>query len=83
MTKTSEGLSVEAWLDTLDLGSLQAHDGHHLRAVGAALTTLDNAENELRRAINDARAAGDSWQAIGLVLGTSRQAVHRKYSRKP
>jgi hypothetical protein len=29
-----------------------------------------------------ARAEGFSWEAIALVLGVSRQAVHQRYGKK-
>jgi len=29
--------------------------------------------------VRNARAQGWSWEAIGAVLGVSRQAVHKKY----
>ena len=55
-------------------------DGRHLRRIGAALTALEAAEEALRAAVAEAHDAGDSWAAIGAVLGTSRQAAHRKYA---
>jgi hypothetical protein len=80
MANTTEKNAVENWLDTIDPASVSARDGRYLRKVGAALTTLEHAEADLQRSVDEARAAGDSWEAIGLVLGTSRQAAHRKYA---
>lgn len=37
------------------------------------------AEAQLHAAIAEARRHGATWQAIGAVLGVSRQAVHAKY----
>lgn len=71
---------VEAWLDSLDLDKSQMRDGSNLAKIGAALTAVEEADANLDRAIAEARAAGDSWTAIGIALGTSRQAAHRKYS---
>jgi hypothetical protein len=57
-------------------------DGRHLRAIGAALTAREKAEDALAAAVAAARAAGDSWSAIGMVLGTSRQGAHRMFGKK-
>lgn len=80
MAKTQHKSSVEAWLDTLDPKTAPAHDARHLRAVAQALTNLEDAEQALEHAVAEARAAGDSWEAVGTVLGTSRQAAHRKFA---
>lgn len=49
-----------------------------LRAV-AVLRRL--AETLEARHVTGARRAGWTWEAIGDVLGVSRQAVHKKYRR--
>ena len=67
-------------VDSLDLDKTDMRDGRHLAKVGAALSALEQAEADLEAAIAEARAAGDSWTAIGVVLGTSRQGAHRKYA---
>ena len=81
MVKTVRKQSVEEWLDSLDPATMKVRDGVHLRAIGAALDALDAAERQLEAAVAEARQAGDSWDLIGMVLGTSRQAAHRKFSR--
>ena len=68
-------------LDHLDPATHPARDARHLRHIGAALTAVELAEDNLRAAITEACDAGDSWAAIASVLGTSRQAAHRKYGR--
>ena len=35
----------------------------------------------LREAVSSARAAGASWEAIGRVLGMSRQAAQQRFGR--
>lgn len=82
MTGQNKTSSVEKWLDSIDPASNPGRSGRHLSAIGAALTARENAERDLQDAIREAHAAGDSWEAIGAVLGTSRQAAHRKYSQK-
>jgi hypothetical protein len=81
VTKTiGKKASAETWLDGLDLATSPARDERHLREIGRALTALEQAEIDLHSAVEAARAAGDSWEAIGLVLGTSRQGAHRKFA---
>lgn len=79
MPQTKGQIDVEQWLDALDPDITPARDARSLRAVGEALTALEQAEAHLQQAVADAHAAGDSWAAIGTVLGTSRQAAHRKF----
>jgi len=81
MAKTKDKTEVEDWLDALDPKTVPARDGRHLRAVGQAVTDLEAAEAAVQRAVDEAHAAGDSWSAIAMVLGTSRQAAHRKFAR--
>lgn len=82
MTKTISKTNAETWLDSLDPATTPARDGRHLREIGRALTALEQAETNLHNAVEAARAAGDSWKAIGLVLGTSRQGAHRKFAHR-
>jgi hypothetical protein len=81
MTKTIKRGSVEDWLDSIDTDSVDVRDGKYLRAIGAALDSREAADRQLEEAVSAARAAGESWQAIGVVLGTSKQAAHRKFAQ--
>lgn len=47
-----------------------------LRAVAATRTELERREAVL---VRRARVRGASWAAIAVVLGMSRQAVHKKH----
>jgi len=71
--------ATEQWLDSLDPAQLDFRDASHLRAITAAAGALATAEENLRRAVADARAAGDSWTVIGAALGTSKQAAHERF----
>jgi hypothetical protein len=73
--------SVEEWLDSIDPSSVEVRDGGHIRAISAAVDALNEAELKLEAAVADAKNAGESWNAIGVALGTSRQAAHRKFAR--
>ncbi|MGG7464708.1 MULTISPECIES: hypothetical protein [unclassified Plantibacter] len=79
--KTTKRTSTDAWLDSLAHRTEQARDGAHLRAIGEALTELEAAQARLDQAVHNAHDAGDSWAAIGVVLGTTRQAAHKRFGR--
>lgn len=54
--------------------------------IGAlmALHTLNKQTELLQQiVINTMRADGYSWDTIGSVLGTSRQAAHQRYATRP
>ncbi|BBY62128.1 DUF3887 domain-containing protein [Mycolicibacterium helvum] len=52
-----------------------------LELVRAAHEIRDKAETLLAEAVEQARAAGRTWQEIGGVLGVSRQAVFQRYGK--
>lgn len=79
--KTTKNTSIDKWLDELGTENVPSKDTSRLRAIGDALTELERAQENLDRAVQAAKDAGDSWAAIGVVLGTSRQAAHRKYAQ--
>ena len=49
-----------------------------LRAVAALRRLADQLE---ALQVGNARAQGWSWEAIGALLGVTKQAVHKKYAR--
>ena len=51
----------------------------HLDLVGLALAARSETDALLRAAISSARSAGCTWEAIGHVLDTSRQAAQQRY----
>lgn len=51
-------------------------------AVGQVLTWVkvrDMAEQQVQAAVNEARQAGVTWEAIGEGLGMSKQGAQRRY----
>lgn len=52
-----------------------------LVVVYEALRKVRDAEAELRVAVDGARQAGHTWQDIGDLLGTSRQAAFQRFGR--
>ena len=76
----TELAAVETWLDTLDPATTPARDAQHLRRIGDLRDIIATAETELAAAVATARAAGDSWSAIGIALGTSKQAAQQRFA---
>jgi hypothetical protein len=58
-----------------------ARDARYSRAITAARKNLLAAEQQLRDAVADARAAGDSWTIIGAALETTRQNAYQRFGR--
>lgn len=52
-----------------------------LDAVGEALRAVRDAEAGLKEAVDVARRNGHTWQEIGDLLGTSRQAAFQRFGR--
>jgi hypothetical protein len=73
---------VEQWLDRLDPATTRAHDATSHREIVAASKALSDAEDRLRRAVADARAAGYSWAMVGASLGVSRQAAQQRFGEE-
>lgn len=70
---------VERMLDDLDPSSVTARDAVHFRRIIAAKEGVEGAERELQDAVREAREAGDSWLSIGMALGVSKQAAHKRF----
>lgn len=86
MPRTREQLEraaaeAEQWLDAMDPAELDrpTADASDLRRIGAALSGVAAAENELTQAVRAARANGRSWGDIAVVLGVSRQAARQRF----
>lgn len=82
MAKTQHTADAEmAVLDGISPDTHPARDTTHFRHIIAARKAVELADDGLRRAIADARAAGDSWTVIGAALGTTRQNAYQRFGR--
>lgn len=72
---------IEEWLDTVEPEG-PARDAAHIRRIIVAAEALRTADTELTAAVAAARAAGDTWDAIGVALGTSRQAAYQRFGKR-
>lgn len=55
--------------------------GVPLDAVAAARRLAELADRLLRESVERARRAGHTWQDVGTVLGTTRQAAFQRFGR--
>ncbi|WP_099024342.1 hypothetical protein [Mycolicibacterium palauense] len=81
MTDVKNAQGVEDWLDSLEPDPANARSATHIRRIIAANEALDAAQAELNAAVAAARKAGDTWDAIGVALGVSRQAAYQRFGR--
>lgn len=51
----------------------------YLTAIGACLTLADLVQESLQTLVDEARLKGHTWQEIGDVLGTTRQAAFQRF----
>lgn len=72
---------IEGFLDQIEPDPADARDASHIRRVIAASEAVEVAQGELVAAVAAARAAGDTWDAIGVALGVSRQAAFQRFGR--
>ncbi len=60
-------------------GSSNVKTADSLREVRLAFLRRAEAEQELFVAVDGARADGQSWAAVGAMLGTSGEAARQRY----
>src|SRR3954466_16244744 len=59
--------------------ALETDPASYLRLVAAAAAASDEGNRLLRESVAGARRAGHSWDAMGGVLGVSRQAAQQRF----
>lgn len=81
MTEADEATATERWLDELDPTdpAVKVRDGRYLRHIGEAAAAAETADAQLREAVAEARAHGETWGLIGMVLGITRQAAQQRF----
>lgn len=63
--------------------ALESDPASFLRLLAAAQVGADEADRLLHAAVAGARRAGHSWDAIGGVLGVTRQAAQQRFKAAP
>jgi hypothetical protein len=62
--------------------SAKVRDAATLRKVRKAFLRKAASEDQLLKAVLDARTDGQSWGAIGSMLGTSGEAARQRYGAR-
>ncbi|MCV7386150.1 hypothetical protein H7K14_20265 [Mycolicibacter longobardus] len=66
---------------TLNPKTNPARDATAFRRIVAAVDAVREADSELVEAVRAARQVGDSWTAIAVALGTTRQAAQQRFAK--
>ena len=80
-TRAQRATALEAWADDVDSDELVEVDTDELKAIAQYAVRRDRLETALADAVRVARSNGRSWSEIGTMLGVSKQAAQRKYSK--
>jgi hypothetical protein len=80
-TRAQRTAALEAWTDDVDGDDLVEVDTDELKAIAQYAARRDRLETALADAVRVARSNGRSWSEIGTMLGVSKQAAQRKYSK--
>ena len=80
-TRVQRAAALEAWADDVDSDGLVEIDTDELKAIAQYAARRDRLETALAHAVRVARSNGRSWSEIGTMLGVSKQAAQRKYSK--
>lgn len=78
---TSAVRELQGRVDALLASRVLTPDGDPTRLIVSALDVRSAAEDVVRVVVLEARQAGATWQAIGDVLGVSRQAAFQRYGK--
>ena len=83
MTKTraDRATALEEWADQVSPDDLVPVDTTSLRRIAELTDQRERIDAELTDAVRSARNDHRSWSEIGAMLGVSKQAAQRKYSR--
>lgn len=80
-TRTERAAALEEWADRVSSDELVAADTQALRAIAELAEQREGVDAAIVEAVRSARAAHRSWSEIGAMLGVSKQAAQRKYSK--
>lgn len=80
-TRAQRAAALEEWAHRISSDELVAADTEALRVIAELAEQRDGVDAAIVEAVRSARAAHRSWSEIGAMLGVSKQAAQRKYSK--
>lgn len=80
-TRAERTAALEAWADQVETDELVPTDTEALRVIADLAEQRAGVDEAIVDAVRSARAANRSWSEIGAMLGVSKQAAQRKYSK--
>jgi predicted ATP-dependent protease len=80
-TRANKAAAIEVWADEVDEDALVVVDRDALKAIAEYAERRERVDAALTEAVRTARRTGRSWSEIGTMLGVSKQAAQRKYSK--
>ena len=80
-TRAERTAALEEWADRVHSNELVDADTKTLRTIAELAEQRDGVDAAIVEAVRSARAAHRSWSEIGAMLGVSKQAAQRKYSK--
>ncbi|MCL1587064.1 MAG: hypothetical protein M3092_01500 [Actinomycetia bacterium] len=80
-TRSDRAEAVEKWADEVDPADLKVANTAALRSIAELVEQRNEVHEDLTEAVRSARRAKRSWSEIGAMLGVSKQAAQRKYSK--
>ncbi len=80
-TRAERAAALEQWAERVDSDDLVEADTAALRAIAELAEQRAELDAAIVDAVRSARVAHRSWSEIGAMLGVSKQAAQRKYSK--
>ena len=80
-TRSDRAKALEQWADHVDPADLKLADTEDLSVIADLVERRSDVDADLTEAVRQARRAKRSWAEIGEMLGVSKQAAQRKYSK--
>lgn len=74
--------ALEAWAEQAATDDLVEVDTAALREIATLADQRDDLEVALAEAVRKARRANRSWSEVGAMLGVSKQAAQRRFSKR-
>jgi hypothetical protein len=80
-TRADRAAALGQWVDRVTSDELVPAYMDALRVIADLADQSENIDAAIVEAVQSARAAHRSWSEIGAMLGVSKQAGQRKYSK--